>query len=499
MKISKFRLNKYILVYGVVLAFYLWMAAQIPYTHDDWDWGISNGIEQLLYATLNSRYVGNFFAVVMTRSQLLKVLIMGVGYFIIPYGLATFAAQDKKENQQEQKLCAFLLCNVMLFMLPHEIWRQTYSWVAGFANYVVSAVFLMVWIREIRLVFSQHSEKRTACLWELLLCFAASFMLQMFLENLAIYTVLLGAFLCGVLLVRDKKIPLKNALMLLGAVLGLFVMFSSRIYTSLWSTGEAVSGYRSLSVGTQYSLMTTIYMLLSQASLLAPLIFVENTTQCLVILGLLTTLMLQKEQRKLCTYALCAVNGLFALYILYRHVGGNLTAEEEGFIPLAVNGLFFLTVAGETILLLRGYKSALGVALTIWFSVPGVILPLVFTLETGERLFFTSNVFLILFAAMLLMEQADKFCLRRMNVLLLVAALVLMCFHGYIYHAIGVCKRERDMLMEQAIRENADSITLPNYPHGDYLWGPNPVGEKRQGLFRTFYHLPENIEIYIQD
>lgn len=497
MKTSQFRWNRYTWVYAGFLAFYLWMAAQIPYTHDDWDWGISNGIRQLVYATLNARYVGNFFAVVMTRSELLKTLIMGIGGFLIPYGLAVYAEQAPGEDSRERKLSAFLLCNVLMFLLPREIWRQTYAWVAGFANYSVSAVFLLVWVREIRETFSRQSPDRGTGWWELVLCFASSILVQMFLENLAIYTVLLGAFLCGVHFVRNKKIPLKSILMLLGAIIGLIIMFSSRIYGSLWSTGEAVDGYRSLSVGTQYSLMTTIYMLLSQAAVLAPLIFEENTVLCLTVLGLLTVLLLQRQRKKGYMYALCGLNGLFALYVLYSYISTPTAAQLDGFPALAVNGAFFLTVAAETVLLLRGQKGALGAAVTIWFSVPGVILPLVFTLETGNRLFFTSDVFFALFAAVLLC-LTEKACLKKMTVLLLVGTVMLMCFYGYIYHGIGACKREREGLMALAAAENASSVTLPQYPHEDYIWAPNPVGEKREMFFRTFYHLPEGIEIHIQ-
>lgn len=498
MKDDKYRRNYDIIIYGVFLVFYLWMAAQLPYTHDDWDWGTSNGIEQFLHATLNARYAGNFFAVIMTRFPLLKILIMGAGYFLIPYGLAVYAVWDLAEPKRETKLCAFLLCNILLFLLPREIWRQTYSWVAGFANYSVSAVFLLVWIREIRLAFGPESPKNSAGIWELLVCFAGSFLVQMFLENLAIYTVILGIFLCGVHFYRNKKIPLKSGLMLLGAALGLFVMFSSSIYGSLWSTGEAVNGYRSLSVGTQYSLTTTIYMLLSQAAVLAPLIFEKNVIQCLVVLGLLSSLLLQKERKTLWTYGFCAVNGLFGLYVVYGYCKGDAIAELGGLIPLVVNAALFLTVAVETVYLLHGKKFALGVALTAWTSVPGVILPLVFTLETGERLFLTSNVFFILFAALLLREQLDTCNNKKTAGIFLVVSLLLMCFYGYIYHGIGQCKRQRDALMVQAAERNAASLTLPNYPHGDYLWGPNPNGEKRQAFFREFYQLPEYLEIYIQ-
>ena len=60
--------------YGLFLIFYLWLAAQIPYTDDDWDWGLPVGIQQLVTASLNSRYAGNGLVVLLTRSVFLKTL-----------------------------------------------------------------------------------------------------------------------------------------------------------------------------------------------------------------------------------------------------------------------------------------------------------------------------------------------------------------------------------------------------------------------------------------
>ena len=107
-------------------------------------------------------------------------------------------------------------------------------------------------------------------------------------------------------------------------------------------------------------------------------------------------------------------------------------------------------------------------------------------------------ILIILFAALLLREQLDTCNNKKTAGIFLVISLLLMCFYGYIYHGIGQCKRQRDALMVQAVERNAVSLTLPNYPHGDYLWGPNPNGEQRQAFFREFYHLPEEIDIYIQ-
>lgn len=65
-------------------AFFIWLAAQIPYAHDDWDWGIGLGMRQLIYATVNSRYAGNLLEVILTRSEAAKCLIMGLTFLALP-------------------------------------------------------------------------------------------------------------------------------------------------------------------------------------------------------------------------------------------------------------------------------------------------------------------------------------------------------------------------------------------------------------------------------
>ena len=53
----------------IFLAACLYIAWKVPYTHDDWDWGLPVGVERLVTAGLNSRYAGTALVLAMTRSQ----------------------------------------------------------------------------------------------------------------------------------------------------------------------------------------------------------------------------------------------------------------------------------------------------------------------------------------------------------------------------------------------------------------------------------------------
>ena len=98
---NRLRLWGRICFYAVFSLFFLWLAAQVPYTHDDWDWGLGIGWQQLLTANINSRYAGNLLEVIMTRSSFLKTIFMAVGYFFVPFLASTIATDDNAHQKKK--------------------------------------------------------------------------------------------------------------------------------------------------------------------------------------------------------------------------------------------------------------------------------------------------------------------------------------------------------------------------------------------------------------
>ena len=80
-------------VLALLLAGWLYIAWNVPYTHDDWDWGLPEGLERWLSGTLNNRYAGTFFVLAMTRSQLVKTAVMGGSMFLISLLLGRLAGR----------------------------------------------------------------------------------------------------------------------------------------------------------------------------------------------------------------------------------------------------------------------------------------------------------------------------------------------------------------------------------------------------------------------
>ena len=83
----------------------------------------------------------------------------------------------------------------------------------------------------------------------------------------------------------------------------------------------------------------------------------------------------------------------------------------------------------------------------------------------------------------------------RKSIVLSVILLVPLFYWGYIYTDIGATGRERMQIIAEAIDTNAVEITLPKFPHEEYLWEPDPKSEYRKKYFRLFYGLNEDVEI----
>ena len=182
-------------VLALLLAGWLYIAWNVPYTHDDWDWGLPEGLERWLSGALNNRYAGTFFVLAMTRSQLVKTAVMGGCMFLISLLLGRLAGR----GQPDRAFSVTVVTAALLFTTPMDSWQQSLGWVSAFANFVVAAVFLLLvlllWQRAFSAPLSRvQGTKLGAALF--FLCLAA----QLFAEHLTL--ILLCAAAAVLLLIR---------------------------------------------------------------------------------------------------------------------------------------------------------------------------------------------------------------------------------------------------------------------------------------------------------
>ena len=479
-------------VYLGFLIFYIWLAAQIPYTHDDWDWGLDVGIQQLLTANINSRYVGNFFVIIMTRSKLVQTIIMGAGFFLLPFLLSETVFGKSTRWTKADKLNGFLLSNALILSMNISIWQQTYGWVSGYANFGLSAIFLCIILRRCLNVFDETPSESNKFHPRVVLIFLTCLAGQLFLENMAIYIFLMAIFINIFHWRRTKTFSCAYMAILLAALIGLVIMFSSSLYQTLWSTGEAVNGYRQLLVNSQTNLQDFVLGCFRQILRIPFYLYANNTFLCAAIVVLMSILCIQNKKTCRQTKVCMVLNSLLVICLI---LSNYLSAIVGSFISV----LFFVTVTGELIWYFKENKPVLGKMLFVWISPVCIILPIVVTSELGSRLFFTTNAILVLFALFLLsftLKSASK--KGYYTIIFSVIAGLLLLQHGAVYYAIGECSRERNAIIENAVQTNADEILLPQYPYGNYLWGPNPTKASREQYFKEFYGIAADVSVEIE-
>ena len=190
--------KRILLFFGAVAVFYLYIAFQVPYTGDDWDWGLDIGLQHLLTADINSRYAGNFLVVIMTRSKLMQTLLMGSAYFALPMLMVAIVTDGQIKANPKRSVTLFLAANCLLLSMGAPVWQQTYGWISGFANYGFSAVLLEVCLLLTMPLFRREIHQKDENPLQLLSVFLLGMVIQLFLENLAIFMVLFGMIACAV-------------------------------------------------------------------------------------------------------------------------------------------------------------------------------------------------------------------------------------------------------------------------------------------------------------
>lgn len=495
------------LVFGALcVTFYLWLAAKVPYSGDDWDWGLEIGLHHLLTADINSRYVGNFFAVIMTRSPFLKTVIMGLTMFLIPFFLTHFIIKGNWQGNSVRNLILFSVMNILLLTASSFVWRQTYGWVSGFANFCISALFLVLYLCVVQPLWEEYPTIQKHSLPVDFLLFAMGIAMQLFLENIAVYLVAASCIVCIISLFRLKKIPRQYAFLLLGNLIGVCIMFSSSMFTDLFSTGQAVGGVRWLTFYLNSGPIGTILRCLSIfVTQHIPLIWENNAIICCSTSIILSFLLKQDLQSRF-RHIFIPVNYVFAVYYFCTFCSHlcfeTFLFEYHSMLGIVMNLSFFLCVSLQFILLYRKNVCMLWKFLLLWFSAPIVIAPLSAIANEGGRFYYTSNVFLVLCFGMLLETALTSLAAPKLKIIAIICFLILalLCtFYIVVYHDIGICAANRSECIAEAKSSNSSSIVLPAYPHDSYLWDADPLQEHRMVYFKEFFGISQDVQVLIAD
>jgi len=473
-------------------AFFCALAFLFPRSGDDWAWGSSIGIERFNngFALYNGRYFGNFLVLALTRigvvAQVFEAAaVTALLYLILKTGSSGFEAAAP--------VCAFLL-----MAIPKAMFRQVFTWVSGFTNYVPPVLLTLF-------VFYQFSrvKKERGRRLQFALVSAAAFSAQLFMEHNTVYAVAASAVIVLLCLWLKKEAFGLSVCYALSSLAGAAVMFSNGAYREIASGGDA---YRNVVNGSES--MPKILLDKLEGSI-APGIITGNTVLIVTVCLLgMTAVTLAKNKNDWLKIPVNIAYTAVGLVTVYKALSPNSLNRIN-----LLNAAVFAAAVLLTAVLFVEQKEIRFDILFLTLSAAVLTFPLLFVNPIGPRCYFGQYVLIImagkeLFNAVALSSNAGQKKPGGIKALaaLTACAAVTACsvrFAGLfrIYGDIHKADTQRTAYITAEVKKGSKEITVPKLPRGEgeYVHCADPNGFPWHDRFKLYHGFPEDVRLKLVD
>lgn len=475
--------------YGVLFLLLALLCWLFPYTGDDWAWGSQIGLDRLdvWFSDYNGRYVGNLIVLVMTRSNVLKTLVMAFCLTGIVYLIERIS----------RRRWAFYVSCVALVLIPKLILRQAVVWTAGYSNYVVSLFLTLIFIAYAYPIFQETKPK--CRLWHSIPLLVLGIISALIVEHLTIYDIVLGAGVIVYTLAVHRRVLLPHAAYFVGSIAGAVYMFSNGAYHNIANHQDV---YRQMAEGGVVSRAVENYV-----QEIAKHLCLNNVWVNLAILIVCLLLYRQcrpvwknsKEQflAKLCLAGMTVFN----IWALLSSFGITVDLKQNRllYMEALLVMLYMLALIGFSIL--AGLRQKCLWKLMYWNAgIVCIAAPLLVVNPIGERCFFATYILFVL----LLIELGCQLTHESVTAFLQAKAFRNACiciglagfaFYLNIFSSIAQVDHERLARIERQVAAGKTSAEICHLPYESYLWMPTPGIEPWIQRYKLFYGLPEELEL----
>ncbi len=448
------------------------------YTGDDWAWGSKIGLSRLhtFFQNYNGRYLGNLTVLLLTRSNLLKGIVIGSTLFGIILLLS------KITNNKRFDL--LLISTILILNTPKLIFREAISWTSGFSNYATSTFLMLIYLFIIKNIQTKKLNNKINIKTFLLIILGIS--TSLFIENFTIYNLVLSFFILVYYKIKHKELN-KNLLSYnIGSIIGFIIMFSN-LSTSTSGNREITSSLTSLILRVCNNYFGIIY---------EELIY-HNT-----IINTLLLIFIYILFKKINTNKLQKISLIISTsYVIYSIINllyprWNILLSYTPHFEGIYTAIYILTTS---YLLISLIKNKLLKERIIFYISSIIILtsPLLFVSPIGSRLFFITYVIFILIILELYnyifkVEQKNTY----LYIIIIISFIHLFSINitTYIENNIRLEKIENDIKNNNIIE--LERFTYEDYIHGEATPTPNTLWEER---YKLFYKIPNDIPITIKE
>lgn len=472
------------------MIFFFYLAYNIPLTGDDWTWGTERGLTRLknYFDGYNGRYVSNVFEIILTRSDLLRYIVMAFFSMSLIYLIGEL--YDDREQLFYRSL-AF----VILLLMPVNMLAQTFAWTAGYVNYVISLVALLIYLVLTKNIFEDTEPVYSKSLWIFFIPLGIT--TQLLVEHISLFSMVIAFFVIIYVYIKFKKFYLEHIVYFVSLLVGSIIMFSNKTYINVLLGND---NYRSVKEDESEGLFSKFYD--AYTGKMHEYLFFDSWTINVFIGIMLVVLLLNNAQKNAIkiipkyVLALILTGSIFYLTVGKATLANDYLQDEANAFEALISLVFFITVLVTIILYIknRDIKSKL---ILYYMGFVLLTLPFVFITPYGPRASLASYLFLVLIGIELYKYNKETFnwsgiVMKRTTLLL---SAVLIIFYTTVFTQIGNTSRERLAYLQSEVEKGSDYIQLTSLPHSQFLWMSSPKREHFKKMFKKFYGVPKDTEI----
>lgn len=487
--------NKTILIYCLFAIFCLILFYIVPYTRDDWAWGSSIGLDRLSvwFADYNGRYGGNIVEIALANFRWLRTIVE-TGVVI---ALVCFMTPSGKNR-------VFFTILAMTFILlePMIMMRQTLVYTAGFSNYVIPTMFMVMFLKHFGRTTQEQliSEGQNRRLVKTIIISISAFVATLFMEHITLYLMFLSCIVMAFSFYKTRKVYADQIGFFIGTLLGNVLMFSNGAY---WNVLSGNDGYRSLGNGADVVQEANPYM-----EHIGSTLFVENFFFN-IVMAISVIIILKRnipesqnvknmKLKRLIGYlSSCSIMVMTAL-ISVVHLINLITRSQYGIrmtdgYYMAVIYVILLALC-LTILIISTSNSSLRKKLIfLLVSIAVLNAPLLIVNPISPRCFFPTYILLCVFIIQSLQQVKIR---KRASVM--ISSILICSMVGFliIYFPLHSAETKRVETIRQAAAKGESIIPIKKLPNEEFVWLITPYpGTKWEYRYKKFYDIPEDVTL----